>query len=500
MIVEKDTYIISVDQSTSATKILLFNTQAKLIDRISIPHKQYYPQPGFVEHDPVEIYDNTVRGILEILKKAAINTDEIACLSITNQRETSMIWDRHSGKPVANAAVWQCQRGVPVCENLKNKGYSETIREKTGLIIDSYFSASKLQWIINNTPGAKERAKRGNLLAGTMDTWLLWSLTGGKVHATDYSNACRTMLFNIHTLQWDDELIELFDLHPSMFPVAGYSDEVFGKISDPRLKSLSGLPVAGLIGDSHGALFGQHCFAPGMTKATYGTGSSIMMNIGKIPGEAPAGLVTSIGFGKDKSIDYVFEGNIHCTGDTINWLANDLKLIGSPKEAEEIASLVSDTGGVYLVPAFVGLGAPYWDSEARAVICGMRRDTSKAHIVRAALESIAYQIKDLIDLMVEKSGVILKELRVDGGPTRNEFLMQFQTDILQKPVVRCAIEEISALGSAFMAGLASGIWKDTREIEKLRVVDKTFNNNMDPADIKKLYDGWLKAVKRARFK
>ena len=500
MIVEKDTYIISVDQSTSATKILLFNTQAKLIDRISIPHKQYYPQPGFVEHDPVEIYDNTVRGILEILKKAAINTDEIACLSITNQRETSMIWDRHSGKPVANAAVWQCQRGVPVCENLKNKGYSETIREKTGLIIDSYFSASKLQWIINNTPGAKERAKRGNLLAGTMDTWLLWSLTGGKVHATDYSNACRTMLFNIHTLQWDDELIELFDLHPSMFPVAGYSDEVFGKISDPRLKSLSGLPVAGLIGDSHGALFGQHCFAPGMTKATYGTGSSIMMNIGKIPGEAPAGLVTSIGFGKDKSIDYVFEGNIHCTGDTINWLANDLKLIGSPKEAEEIASQVSNTGGGYLVPAFVGLGAPYWDSEARAVICGMRRDTSKAHIVRAALESIAYQIKDLIDLMVEKSGVILKELRVDGGPTRNEFLMQFQTDILQKPVVRCAIEEISALGSAFMAGLASGIWKDTREIEKLRVVDKTFNNNMDPADIKKLYDGWLKAVKRARFK
>jgi len=357
-----------------------------------------------------------------------------------------------------------------------------------------------MQWILNNTPDAKEHAKRGDLLAGTMDTWLLWNLTGGKVHSTDYSNACRTMLFNIRTLQWDEELIELFDLYPSMFPAVRYSDEVFGKVTDPRLKSINGLLVAGLIGDSHGALFGQHCFAPGMTKATFGTGSSIMMNIGKTPGEAPAGLVTSIGFGKDKTIDYVFEGNIHCTGDTINWLANDLKLIGSPKEAEEIARTVSDTGGVYLVPAFVGLGAPYWDSEARAIVCGMRRDTLKAHVVRAALESIAYQIKDLIDRMVESSGVNLKELRVDGGPTRNEFLMQFQTDILQKPVVRCAIEEISALGSVFMAGLASGIWKDTQEIEKLRIVEKTFRNRMDPDEIKRLYTGWTQAVKRARFK
>ena len=496
----KGTFIIALDQSTSATKAMLFSTQAKLIDRISIPHKQYYPQPGFVEHDPVEIYDNSVRGILEILRKTLIKTSEIACLAITNQRETCMIWDRNTGKPVANAAVWQCQRGVPSCESLKKKGYSEKIREKTGLIIDSYFSASKMQWILNNTPDAKEHAKRGDLLAGTMDTWLLWNLTGGKVHSTDYSNACRTMLFNIRTLQWDEELIELFDLYPSMFPAVRYSDEVFGKVTDPRLKSINGLLVAGLIGDSHGALFGQHCFAPGMTKATFGTGSSIMMNIGKTPGEAPAGLVTSIGFGKDKTIDYVFEGNIHCTGDTINWLANDLKLIGSPKEAEEIARSVSDTGGVYLVPAFVGLGAPYWDSEARAIVCGMRRDTLKAHVVRAALESIAYQIKDLIDLMVERSGVNLKELRVDGGPTRNEFLMQFQTDILQKPVVRCAIEEISALGSVFMAGLASGIWKDTQEIEKLRIVEKTFRNRMDPEEIKRLYTGWTQAVKRARFK
>ena len=499
MIASKNTYIISVDQSTSATKVMLFDIQAKLIDRISIPHKQYYPQPGFVEHDPVEIYENTVRGIMEILKKTGTDAGKIASLSITNQRETSMIWDRHTGKPVANAAVWQCQRGVPVCENLKKQGYGEMIRKKTGLIIDTYFSASKLQWIINNTGGAREKAVRGDLLAGTMDCWLLWKLTGGRVHATDHSNACRTMLFNIHSLQWDDELIKLFDLHPSMFPQVKFSDEIFGHVA-PETGIPGNLPIAGLIGDSHGALFGQQCFSAGMTKATYGTGSSIMMNIGKTPDEAPAGLVTSVGFSLNRSIDYVYEGNIHCTGDTINWLASELKLIGSPEEAEEIALSVNDNGGVYLVPAFVGLGAPYWDSDARAVICGMRRDTGKAHVVRAALESIAYQIKDLTDLMVEKSGVTLKELRVDGGPARNEFLMQFQTDILQKAVVRCAIEEVSALGSAFMAGLASGIWKDTREIEELRVVDKTFTNRMDPAEIERLYAGWLKAVKRTRFK
>jgi len=499
MIASKNTYIISVDQSTSATKVMLFDIQAKLIDRISIPHKQYYPQPGFVEHDPVEIYENTVRGIMEILKKTGTDAGKIASLSITNQRETSMIWDRHTGKPVANAAVWQCQRGVPVCENLKKQGYGEMIRKKTGLIIDTYFSASKLQWIINNTGGAREKAVKGDLLAGTMDCWLLWKLTGGRVHATDHSNACRTMLFNIHSLQWDDELIKLFDLHPSMFPQVKFSDEIFGHVA-PETGIPGNLPIAGLIGDSHGALFGQQCFSAGMTKATYGTGSSIMMNIGKTPDEAPAGLVTSVGFSLNRSIDYVYEGNIHCTGDTINWLASELKLIGSPEEAEEIALSVNDNGGVYLVPAFVGLGAPYWDSDARAVICGMRRDTGKAHVVRAALESIAYQIKDLTDLMVEKSGVTLKELRVDGGPARNEFLMQFQTDILQKAVVRCAIEEVSALGSAFMAGLASGIWKDTREIEELRVVDKTFTNRMDPAEIERLYAGWLKAVKRTRFK
>jgi glycerol kinase len=493
-------YILAIDQSTSATKVMIFDTQARLVRRVSLPHEQFYPQPGFVEHNPEDIYRNTVAGIHEILHDTISDPATLACLSITNQRETVMIWNRHSGKPVANAAVWQCQRGVETCDRLKDQGYGELIAKKTGLIIDSYFSASKLQWILDHTPGTKESARKGDLLLGTMDTWLLWKLTEGKVHATDHSNACRTMLYNIYKLQWDEELIDLFGLHTSMFPQVRYSDEVFGRITDPQLDIIEGIPIAGLIGDSHAALFGQHCFAPGMTKATYGTGSSIMMNIGKTPKNAPEGLVTSIGFSRNKSIDYVLEGNIHCTGDTINWLTNDLKLIDSPQEAESIARSVTGNGGVYLVPAFVGLGAPYWDHEARACICGMGRDSTKAHIVRAALESIAYQIKDLIDPMTEKSGVELKELRVDGGPTRNEFLMQFQTDVLQKPVVRSGIEEISALGSAFLAGLAVGLWETLVEIEKLRLVDKIFQNSMPPAEIERLYSGWKTAVLRTRYK
>jgi glycerol kinase len=492
-------YILSVDQSTSATKVMLFDAQARLVNRISLPHEQFYPQPGFVEHDAEEIYRNTVTGIHEILQKTNIDSSSLYCLSITNQRETSLIWDRRTGRPVARAAVWQCRRGAPYCDQLKEAGYGDKIRQKTGLVIDSYFSASKLRWTLHHTEGARERALHGDLLLGTMDTWLLWQLTGGRTHATDYSNACRTMLFDIRTLQWDEELIRLFDLFPAMFPRVQCSDEVFGTVTDPRLDEIRDLPIAGLIGDSHGALFGQLCFTPGMTKVTYGTGSSIMMNIGKTPAEAPNGLVTSIGFGREKSIDYVFEGNIHSTGDTINWLANDLRLIESPKEAEEIAASIPDNEGVYLVPAFVGLGAPYWDHGARACICGMGRNATRAHVVRAALESIAYQIRDLIDLMRELSGIELKELRVDGGPTRNGFLMQFQTDVLQKGVIRSAIEEISALGSAFMAGLAVGVWHPD-ELEKLRLIDRVFQPGMPTAEAERLYAGWQQAVSRTRYK
>jgi glycerol kinase len=491
-------YLMAIDQSTSATKVMLFDSMANLVQRIGLPHEQYYPAEGFVEHDAEEIFSNTVTGMIEVLKAAGIDASDIAVISITNQRETSLIWDRTTGKPIANATVWQCQRGKDFCKNLNEQGYGPTIRKKTGLLVDPYFSASKLRWLINNVDGAKESAQRGDLLLGTMDSWLLWKLTNGKVHATDFSNACRTMLFNINTLEWDEELIDLFDLYPSMFPQVKFSDQIFG-YTEPFVVFDQPVAIAGLLGDSHAALFGQNCFDPGMVKATYGTGSSIMMNIGNEPVGAPAGLVTSVGYGRAGKIDYVFEGNIHCTGDTINWLVNDAELISSSAESEQLALSVNDNNQVYFVPSFVGLGAPYWDNQARACISGMARNTKKAHIVRAALESIAYQIKDLIDLMTENASVPFLEMRVDGGPTRNNFLMQFQSDMLRKEVVRCNIEEISALGATFMAGLACGIWKDLNEIKSLRKVDKTFTPSMSFEEIEKLYTGWKVAVKRARL-
>jgi glycerol kinase len=493
-----DRYMLSIDQSTSATKVLLFDRNAGLVSRISIPHKQFYPEPHYVEHDPVEIFGNTLSGIKSLLKKTGINLDSVKSISITNQRETTMIWDRHTGQPVHNAVVWQCQRGADMCARLRDEGYGKMIMDKTGLIIDPYFSASKLNWIIKNINGVRSRMMNGGLLMGTMDSWLLWKLTGGKVHATDYSNASRTMLFNIHKLEWDHELIELFGLHESMFPEVHFSDEIFGQTNTDIIP---GKPVniSGLMGDSHAALFGQKCLRPGMAKATYGTGSSIMMNIGNIPLQAPEGLVTSIGYGRNGRIDYVFEGNIHCTGDTINWLVKDAELIADARESEKIAVSVTDNNGVYFVPAFVGLGAPYWDNKARACLSGMSRNTTKAHIVRAALESIAYQVKDLVDLMIEKGGIGLLELRVDGGPTRNDFLMQFQADMIGKDVIRAGIEEISALGSAFMAGLATGFWDNMDEINSLRLTDKTYNPKLKKETVRRLYDEWLLAVRRAQL-
>jgi glycerol kinase len=491
-------YILSIDQSTSATKVMIFNKKAELINRVTMPHRQFYPQPGFVEHDAMEIFDNTCRGIGEIIDKTAIDEDEIIAISITNQRETSLIWDKKTGEPVARAAVWQCQRGTDYCRELKIQGYEDQVRRKTGLLIDPYFSASKLRWILLNTPGAAEKAKNGDLMAGTMDTWLLWKLTGGNVHATDPTNACRTMLFNIHTLQWDQELMDLFGLTSCVFPEVKYSDSIFG-FTDPSVIFKRSIPVAGLMGDSHAAFFGQNCFHPGMAKATYGTGSSIMMNIGNEPLAAPPGLVTSIGYAMDKEIKYVFEGNIHCTGDTISWLQNQLQLISNSGETEKLAKSVDSTDGVYFVPAFVGLGAPYWDNQARASITGIGRDTAKPHIVRAALESIGYQVKDLIDTMITEGGTALTELRLDGGPTRNNFLMQFQSDILGLEVKRSGIEELSALGAALMAGLATGFWKDMEEIQTLYRYDHTFYPQLSQEEIEKRCSGWKKAVERTRL-
>ncbi len=491
-------YILAIDQSTSTTKAIIFNQSGKVEHRTTIAHQQYYPQPGFVEHDPLEIFENTKTAMLQVLREKNISVDEIVGIAITNQRETIMVWDKNTGKPVYNAMVWQCQRGAPYCHELKAKGYDELIKRKTGLLIDPYFSASRLHWLFQNVEGLKQRAKKGDLLLGTMDTWILWKLTGGKVHATDYSNASRTMLFNIHNLQWDDELIALFGLEKEMFPEVQFSDEIFG-YSDPYVIFDKALPIAGLLGDSHGALFGQNCFRPGLTKSTYGTGSSIMMNIGTKPLNAPQGLVTSIGYSMNKKVHYVFEGNIHCTGDTLNWLKNEVELINDVSEAEPLAKSVNDNNGVYLVPAFVGLGAPYWDNEARACLSGMPRNTKKAHIVRAALESIAYQVKDLISLMEEKGGIGLQELRVDGGPTRNNFLMQFQSDMLNHDVARSGIEEASALGAAFMAGLATSFWENLEVIESLRQVDRIFKPGMETKETQKFYEGWKKAVKKVRL-
>jgi glycerol kinase len=491
-------YIIAIDQSTSASKVMLFNKKAELIKRLSFPHKQYYPQDGFVEHNPVEIFDNVVAGLREILSVTNTEISDVAGIAITNQRETALIWDKTTGLPVANAAVWQCQRGAPFCNELRETEWVSKIKDKTGLVIDPYFSASKLKWIMDKTPGLKIKAEKGDLLLGTMDSWLLWKLTGGKVHLTDYTNACRTMLFNIKNLEWDKELIVLFGLHETMFPEVKFSDEVFGYTAPGVVFELS-LPIAGITGDSHGALFGQNCFEPGMGKATYGTGSSIMMNIGTKALNPPKGLVTSIGFGYNKKIDYVFEGNIHCTGDTLNWLKNEIGLISDTAEIEPLATSVDNNNGVYLVPAFVGLGAPYWDNKARASISGMPRNTIKAHIIRAALESIAYQVKDLVDLMDSEGQILLKHLNVDGGPTKNNFLMQFQADMIRGKVIRSGIEEVSALGATFLAGLAFGFWENLETIKALKQTDKVFESEMPVAETEKLHAGWKKAVERTRL-
>jgi glycerol kinase len=491
----KKSLILSVDQSTSATKAVLFNRQAEVVDRMSREHAQIYPQPGWVEHDPVEILANTLAVIGDMVRKHA--GSEIEALAITNQRETVVVWDRNTGQPVYNAIVWQCNRGAGYCKELRNEGWEGRIREKTGLIIDPYFSATCIRWILENVPGVKEKASQGELLFGTMDSWLIWNLTGREVHATDYSNACRTMLFNINTLQWDNEIMEHMGISVNMAPRVLFSDDMFGKTTAGGTFNHP-VPVTGILGDSHAALFGQLCISPGMAKATYGTGSSIMMNIGDSPLESPRGLVTSIGYGIKNSVKYVFEGNIHCTGATIKWMKDDLELIGNVAETSAMAASVDSTEGVYLVPAFAGLGAPYWNHKAKAMICGMTFGSKKAHVVRAALEAIAYQVKDLVDLMKEVAEIDTIELRVDGGPVKNNFLMQFQADMLGGVINRSYIEEASACGAMMAAGIALGWWNAPEELEVLRK-GELIKSSMSPELRSKLYDGWKSAVSRSLY-
>lgn len=487
--------IIAVDQSTSATKAILFSERCELLHRVNITHQQFYPQAGWVEHDANEIYANTVKAIATLLEQQPAEAACAYSLAITNQRETVLVWNRRTGEPIYHAVVWQCLRGAAICQELKAQGHSTLFQEKTGLLIDPYFSASGVKWILDNAPNARSLAEQGDLLMGTIDSWLVWKLTGGKVHATDYTNASRTLLFNIHTLDWDDELLQLFTIPRSMMPQPLPCDSVFGETTVEGLFHQP-IQIAGILGDSHGALTGQMCFEAGMGKATYGTGSSVMVNIGEEAVTPPAGLVTSVGFAALGKVFYAFEGNIHCTGGTIKWLVEQLQLIDSPAEIEALATSVEDTDGVYFVPAFAGLGAPWWRPEAKAAISGMTLSTEKAHLLRAALESIAYQVKDLVDIMTGQAGIALKEIRVDGGPTKNNFLMQFQSDMLRAAISRSNMEEASALGAVVMNGFARGVWKSFREAADTRGTSNPVRPLMKEEQVARLYKGWKVAVQR----
>lgn len=484
-------YVISVDQSTQSTKALLFREDGLLVASAALPHDQIYPREGWVEHDPEVLYEHTVAVIRSVVEQAGCKGKDCS-LALTNQRETVVVWNRLTGKPVCNAVVWQCMRGKDICDTLKEKGFGPLVKERTGLLIDPYFSGSGVKWILDNVDGARAAAERGELLMGTVECWLIWKLTGGRVHATDYTNASRTLLFNIHTLDWDADMLRMLTIPASMLPQAKPCDAVFGETTVEGLfeKPVS---IAGVLGDSHGALAGQMCFTEGLGKATYGTGSSVMVNIGEQFADAPDGLVTSVGFAALGKVFYAFEGNIHCTGATITWLKDKLELISSPKEIESVATSVPDNGGVYFIPAFAGLGAPWWHPEVKAQICGMTLGSSRAHVCRAALESIGYQVADLVKAMTDTAGISLQEIRVDGGPTANVFLMRFQSNLLQVPVVRSEVEDASAFGAFVVNGFALGRWSAFEEALSVWNGDKPVLP--EPYEkVSSAYDGWKAAV------
>ena len=491
----KKNKIIAVDQSTSATKAMLFSEDFQLICRSNVPHKQYYPKTGWVEHDPLEIYDNVLIAIRDLFEKNQITQEDQYSLCITNQRETVVVWNKVTGNPVCNAVVWQDLRGDSICKDLVANGFSKSVKEKSGLIIDPYFSASGVKWILDNVEGARKAAEQGDLLMGTIDSWLIWKLTEGQVHATDHTNASRTLLFNIHKLAWDEDLLGLFTIPASMLPKILPCDSVFGETTVNNLFH-EPILIAGVIGDSHGALTGQMCFEEGLGKTTYGTGSSVMVNIGEKAAPAPEGLVTSIGFSALGKVFYAFEGNIHSTGATVKWVKENLGLISSTDEIEALASSVSDNQGVYFVPAFSGLGAPWWQSSVKAAVFGLSFGVGKEHILRAVLESIAYQVNDLIRAMTQQAKISLKELRVDGGPTKNRLLMQFQADLLRVPVNCSNIEEASALGAVIMNGFARKVRIGFKEVSALRGEIRSYAPVADEKSMTLVYEGWLKAVKQ----
>ena len=488
-------YIMALDSGTTSNRCILFNEAGEMVSMAQKEFTQHFPRPGWVEHDANEIWDTQ----LEVARKAMANVGataaNIAAIGITNQRETTIVWDRASGEPVCNAIVWQCRRTSEYCDSLKEKGLTDTFRAKTGLVIDAYFSGTKLRWILENVPGARERAERGELLFGTVETWLIWKLTSGKVHVTDYSNASRTMLFNINTLQWDEEILAELNIPRAMLPEVKPSSCIYGEAEAHFFGAR--IPIAGAAGDQQAALFGQTCFTPGEAKNTYGTGCFLLMNPGEKPVFSQNGLVTTIAWGLDGKVEYALEGSIFVAGAAIQWLRDELGLIDSSPDSEYMAKKVPDTNGCYVVPAFTGLGAPHWDQYARGTIVGLTRGVNKYHIIRATLDSLAYQTGDVLRAMKADSGIELAALKVDGGASANNYLMQTQADIIDAPVQRPRCVETTAMGAAYLAGLAVGYWKSKEEVLKNWAIDRTFRPNIDPADRDARIAGWNKAVQCA---
>ena len=488
-------YVMALDAGTTSNRCILFNEKGEICSMAQKEFTQYFPKPGWVEHDPGEIWSTQLAVARQAMNEIHASASDIAAIGITNQRETAIVWDKNTGKPVYNAIVWQCRRTSEYCDSLKEKGLTEMFQKKTGLVIDAYFSGTKVKWILDHVEGARERANRGELLFGTVETWLIWKLTKGAVHVTDYSNASRTMLFNINTLKWDDEILKELDIPKSMLPQAKPSSEIYGE-TDPSFFG-GRIPIAGAAGDQQAALFGQTCFEKGEAKNTYGTGCFLLMNTGETPVFSKNGLVTTIAWGIDGTVHYALEGSVFVAGAAIQWLRDELRLIDSASDTEYLAQKVEDSNGCYVVPAFTGLGAPYWDQYARGTIVGLTRGVNKDHIIRATLESLAYQVNDVLEAMKADSGILLSALKVDGGASANNFLMQAQADVSQATVHRPNCVETTAMGAAYLAGLAVGYWKDKEDVKKNWTIDRIFQPQIAKETRQKMLSGWKKAVRYA---
>lgn len=490
-------YILALDQGTTSSRAIIFNHAGEIVATGQKEFEQYFSKPGWVEHDANEIWTSILACISDALRKADLEPSDLAGIGITNQRETTVVWDKNTGKPIYKAIVWQSRQTKDICDQLKNEGYNDVFRAKTGLLIDPYFAGTKVKWILDHVDGAREKANNGDLLFGTIDTWLVYKLTGGKRHITDYSNASRTLMYNIYDLKWDEELLEILGVPKSMLPEVRQSSEVYGTTVDYHFFGHE-VPIAGIAGDQQAALFGQACFEKGMAKNTYGTGCFMLMNTGEQGMQSKHGLLTTLAWGVDGKVEYALEGSIFVAGSAIQWLRDGLELIENLSDTESLAHAVSSTEGVYVVPAFVGLGTPYWDSDVKGSIFGLTRGATKEHFVRATLEALAYQTKDVVDVMEQEAGMKVKKFRVDGGVVQNNFLMQFQSDMLDVAVERPVVNETTALGAAYLAGLAVGFWENKEEIAQQWKVNRTFNPTIIKEERTKLYTGWKQAIKAAQ--